>query len=1079
MTTRSHNVHTCLCRIFGLILAMFFLHAMRMSGAQVIQTLPFYDSFDYNQGSLSTSSSTVWETAAGTANIGVAAGTNANLTLAGFVPSAGSSASGNAKAYRFAGTQFTAQNAVDGQTVFVSFLYQVTAYSVTNPAVIAFLDQTNFGTGQISFEPSTGALDLLIDKTGHIGINAGSITATGAQFEASATPLNTTVLIVARYTFHTAPGKDIIDLWVNPVSSSYGGTAPAPDKTVTSAGNCPSLAYFTLSCNGNDSVFGQKWDEVRVATTWAQAVPASNPPSAANAAHSLMIGASTTSMVADGVSTCIVKMQARDIHGINLTTGGATVVFTNSIGTMSATTDNGDGTYQATLTAPITVGTALVSAKLGGTAIASSGTATNASSVAIVCTLGPVSASVSTATANPITAAADGLTASTITVTAKDAQGRPLSGQTVALSVSGSGNTVSTPVVTGVNGQTTATLTSTVAETKTITVTIGSTQINAQPTVTFTAGGVSGFNSTAVANPNSGLVADGVSSSTITVTAKDGNNLPLSGKTVVLSVSGSGNIFAQPSSTDVNGQTTTTLQSTVAGTKTITVTVDGTTINAQPTVTFIPGPATQIAFTSQPVTTPVNVTLPAVIVQIEDQTGNPVPQSGATVTLALSAGTLSGTDPQVTDANGKATFNDLSIQPISSGLYLTANCAGFNPVQSSTFNVPPKTFYKINNTSALNLGASWSTTSGSAAPAGPPASDGMAVWDANSGGNTVDIGGSASWYGMLLTNSGTVTITDTTGGHTLTLGAGGFDGSTMSHSVTMNNGFALSADETWKWNTSSFILTLGGNVDSGSHLLTITANGNPAGGEKLNGAITGAGGLTLTGGAVVTLSGTNTYTGNTTISGGKLIINTNGSIAGSSGILLSSNTTLDVSAATPFTLPASQTLAGSTIGGTATINASTTNGPGALILAPGAQANFTAIVNAASNTVAVGALKVVGGVTLNGNAITVNVTGAPLSGGTYTLMTATNGFIINSPPTLAITGQGLSGNVLPQLVVNGQNLQLVVGFGISPAAFTNVCGSPATFTVTPALGATGYQWYNNTGNPIAGATNTSLVSTSV
>ncbi len=1075
MTTRSHNVHTCLCRIFGLLLALIFLQAERAPGAQVIQTLPFYDSFDYNQGSLSSSSSTVWETAASTANIAVAPGTNASLTLAGFVPSAGSSASGNAKAYRFAGTQFTTQNAVDGQTVFVSFLYQVTAYSVTNPSVIAFLDQTNFGTAQISFEPGTGALALLIDKTGHIGINAGSITATGAQFEASATPLNSTVLIVARYTFHTAPGKDVVDLWVNPVSSSYGGTAPTPDKTVTSAGNCPSLADFTLSCNGNDSFFGQKWDEVRIATTWAQAAPASNPPGAASAAHSLMIGTSTNTMIADGVSTSIVKMQARDIHGINLISGGATVVFTNSIGTMGATTDNGDGTYQATLTAPVTVGTALVSAKLGGTAIASSGTATNVSSVAIACTLGPVSATVSTAVANPTTAAADGATASTITVTAKDAQGRPLSGQTISLNVSGSGNTVSTPAPTGANGQTTATLTSTVAETKTITVTIGSTQINAQPTVTFTAQGVSGFNSTAVASPNTGLVADGVSTSTITVTAKDGNNLPLSGKTVVLSVSGSGNIFAQPAPTDVNGQATATLQSTVAETKTITVTVDGTTINAQPTVAFVPGPATQIAFTSQPVTTPVSVTLPAVAVQIEDQTGNPVPQSGATVTLALSAGTLSGTNPQVTDANGKATFNDLSIQPISSGLYLTASCAGFNPVQSSVFNVPPKIFYKANNASALSLAASWATSSGGAGPAGPPASDSLGIWDANSGSSTVDIGGNASWYGMLLTNSSAVTITDTTGGHALTLGAGGFDGSTMSHSVTMNNGFALSADETWKWNTSSFILTLGGNVNNGGHVLTITANGNPAGGEKLNGAITGAGGLTLTGGAVVTLSGTNTYTGNTTISGGKLVINTNGSIAGSSGILLSSNTTLDVSAASPFTMPGGQTLTGITTGGgTATIAANTANGLGALILAPGAQANFTAIVNAASNTVSIGALKVLGGVTLNGNAITVNVTGAPLSGGTYTLMTATNGFTINSPPTLAITGQGLSGNVLPQIVVNGQNLQLVVGFGISPAALTNVCGSSATFTVTPALGATGYQWYDNNGNPIPGATNTTL-----
>ena len=376
------------------------------------------------------------------------------------------------------------------------------------------------------------------------------------------------------------------------------------------------------------------------------------------------------SIVANGSSTSVVKMQARDLNGVNLTSGGATVTFVATNGTLSGVTDNGDGTYSATLTSSTTPTNAPVTAKLGGTAIATIGTATNSAFSTVSFVLGPVSATASTAVASPTTAAADGSTASTITITAMDDYSHPLAGQTVSLSVSGSGNTVSTPAVTDANGRTTATLTSTVPETKTITVTIGSTQINAQPTVTFTAQGVSAFNSTAVASPNTGLVADGVSTSTITVTAKDGSGNLLSGKTVVLAVSGSGNTLTQPSpTTDVNGQITATLQSTVAETKTITVTVDGTVINAQPTVTFVAGAATHIAFTPGPVTTPVGLTMPAVVVQIEDQNGNAVPQSGATVTLALSAGTLSGTNPQMTDASGKATFSDLSVPAISSGLY--------------------------------------------------------------------------------------------------------------------------------------------------------------------------------------------------------------------------------------------------------------------------------------------------------------------------------------------------------------------------------------------------------------------------
>jgi autotransporter-associated beta strand protein len=656
----------------------------------------------------------------------------------------------------------------------------------------------------------------------------------------------------------------------------------------------------------------------------------------------------------------------------------------------------------------------------------------------------------------------------------------PIGGQVVSLAVSGSGNTVSTPATTDTNGHTTATLTSTAAETKTITITIGSTQINAQLTVTFTALGVSAVASTAFASPNSGLVADGVATSTITVTAISGNGRPLSGQAVTLSASGSGNILTQPGSpTDVNGQVTATLQSTVAGTKTITVTIAGTVINAQPTVAFVAGAATQIAFTAEPVTTPVNVTLPAVVVQIEDQFGNAVPQSGAAVTLALSAGTLAGTNPQLTDAGGKATFNDLVIPAISSGLYLTASAAGFSPAASTLFNAPPKTFFKLNNISGLNTSASWTATEGGGGPAGPPAADGLGEWDTNFTGGTVDIGASAAWYGMVLGANGAVTITDTNGGSTLTLGAGSLNGPAAVHSVTMSNNIALSADQTWTWTVNAFTLTLDGNVDTGGHQLTINGlNGN--GPEKFIGAITGAGGLTLTGSASVTLNGTNTYSGNTTINGGKLVINTNGSIANSPNIALAAGTTLDMSAVSAFAVSGGQTLAGGTNGtGTATIAASSAaKGPGTLTLAAGAQAAFAAVGNADSNSVTVGKITVQGGVTLNGNAVTVNVTGVPLPPGTYTLLTATNGIAVNGvlpPPTVA--GQGIASGSVPQIVVNGESLQLVVGFSVSPAGVTNVCGGSATFAAAPAAGATSYQWYGPSLQPIPGATDTTLVLT--
>ena len=299
MKKRLSIVNRCLCSIVGLASAIVLLPAQNSPAAQVIQTLPFYDSFDYSPGGLASASSTVWETCYSTANIAV---TTNSLTLAGFVPSAGNSVYGASSGTRFAGTQFTAVTNTDGNTVYASFLYQVTAYPATTPGVIAFLDSTNIGTSSAAAVPGHAGLALLMDHTGHIGINAGSTTNIGGQFEGAATTLSNTVLIVARYTFHPA-GHDVVDLWVNPASANYGAaTAPAADATVTNTYDLAYLANFTISYRGGDTTFGEKWDEVRLGTNWSQVVPSSNLPGPASAAHSLMVSAGPASIIASGAA---------------------------------------------------------------------------------------------------------------------------------------------------------------------------------------------------------------------------------------------------------------------------------------------------------------------------------------------------------------------------------------------------------------------------------------------------------------------------------------------------------------------------------------------------------------------------------------------------------------------------------------------------------------------------------------------------------------------------------------------------------------------------------------------------------
>jgi gliding motility-associated-like protein len=90
--------------------------------------------------------------------------------------------------------------------------------------------------------------------------------------------------------------------------------------------------------------------------------------------NSSVISALPTSIVANGTSTSTITVQLKNSSNVNLTTSGGVGVITTSLGTISSTVDNNDGTYTAILTSPISSGTATLGFNLSG--ITSSSTAT-------------------------------------------------------------------------------------------------------------------------------------------------------------------------------------------------------------------------------------------------------------------------------------------------------------------------------------------------------------------------------------------------------------------------------------------------------------------------------------------------------------------------------------------------------------------------------------------------------------------------------------------------------------------------------------------------------------------------------
>lgn len=102
----------------------------------------------------------------------------------------------------------------------------------------------------------------------------------------------------------------------------------------------------------------------------------------ADASHSTLTPATATN-TANGVSSQTITVQARDVNNRNRTTGGSTVVFSATAGSMGPTLDKTNGTYTAVWTAPSfswSTSNAVISATLGGQPV---GTAVSASNCVI------------------------------------------------------------------------------------------------------------------------------------------------------------------------------------------------------------------------------------------------------------------------------------------------------------------------------------------------------------------------------------------------------------------------------------------------------------------------------------------------------------------------------------------------------------------------------------------------------------------------------------------------------------------------------------------------------------------------
>jgi len=242
-----------------------------------------------------------------------------------------------------------------------------------------------------------------------------------------------------------------------------------------------------------------------------------NPDTAS--AQTSTISASPVSITANGVSTSIITVQLEDSIGNQILASDGAVSISSNLGTVIAATDNGDGTYTATLTS-LTSGTATISATLDLVALTQTTSVTMAA--------GSASVSNSTITTSSTSVTADGASSATITVQLKDANGNNLSASGGTIVLTSSLGPVSSVTDHG-NGTYSATVSSSTAGSATISATLNDAALTHDVAVTFVAGPVDPGLSFSTHGTSGAAATDSVQfGNTYTISASDQSSAPIS-----------------------------------------------------------------------------------------------------------------------------------------------------------------------------------------------------------------------------------------------------------------------------------------------------------------------------------------------------------------------------------------------------------------------------------------------------------------------------------------------------------------------------------------------------------------------
>jgi len=339
--------------------------------------------------------------------------------------------------------------------------------------------------------------DLSLDKAGS-GYTLTASAAGAVSDTSNAFGIGPGIVSASQSTVQVAPAV---------IFASSGTSAAAVTIIARDAfGNPVSGVNVVLDASGSGNAFTQPVDPtdangtatgslsstgagVKTVTATANGIPLAEQPTVTvgagpvSATTSTVSGAPTSIQASDGGFSSTITVTARDAFS-NPVDRAAVVLFATGTGNalvqpVGATSATGEATGALSST---TTGTKVVSASVNGTPILQT--------APVTVLPGEVSVMQSTFVVTPESiVASTGASSATITVTAKDDHGNLIPGVAVALASSGQGNALIQPVgLTDGNGVATASLSSTVAESKVISAVVGGTGLDRLDTVAVVPG---------------------------------------------------------------------------------------------------------------------------------------------------------------------------------------------------------------------------------------------------------------------------------------------------------------------------------------------------------------------------------------------------------------------------------------------------------------------------------------------------------------------------------------------------------------------------------------------------------------